>query len=159
MPVDKSNKEVIQLLNSKIDPGIYSLGQLIVPRKFEKILLGNEKIITGEVSILGRKFALTKIREDLLINHKEYMRLTSDQEFSKFTKEEVIEKLLDDGELDESEKLLSLKKLLKKLKQLERTRYFACWHDSSSLNNHSHLLVTINVMYDTACFLTDVNIT
>ena len=71
MPVDKSNKEVIQLLNSKIDPGIYSLGQRIVPRKFEKILLRNEKIITEEVSILGRKFALTKIREDLLINHKE----------------------------------------------------------------------------------------
>ena len=83
------------------------------------------------------------------------MRLTSDQEFSKFTKEEVIEKLLEIGELNKSEELLSLEELLKKLKQLERTRYFSCWHDSSSLNNHSHLLVTINVMYDTACFLTD----
>ena len=83
------------------------------------------------------------------------MRLTSDQNFSKFTKEEAIEKLLENGELDESEELLSLEELLKKLKQLEHTRYFACWHDSSSLNNHSHLLVTINVMYDTACFLTD----
>ena len=83
------------------------------------------------------------------------MRLTSDQEFSKFTKEKVIEKLLEIGELNESEELLSLEQLLKKLKQLERTQYFACWHDSSSLNNHSHLLVTINIMHDTACFLTD----
>ena len=54
------------------------------------------------------------------------MRLTSDQEFLKFTKEEVTEKLLEIGELNESEELLSFKELLKKLKQLERTRYFAC---------------------------------
>ena len=54
------------------------------------------------------------------------MRLTSDQEFSKFTKEKLIEKLLGNGELKESEELLSLEKLLKKLKQLACTRYFAC---------------------------------
>ena len=41
LPVDKSNKEVIQLLKSKINQGIYSLSQLIVPQKFEKILLRN----------------------------------------------------------------------------------------------------------------------
>ena len=121
--MDKSNKEVIELPKFKIDQGIYYLAQLIVPQKFEKTLLRNCKIITEEVSILGRKFALTK---DLLINHKEYMRLTSDQEFSKFTKEEVTEKLLEIGELNESEELLSFKELLKKLKQVERTRYFAC---------------------------------
>ena len=136
--MNKSNKEVIQLLKSKIDRGIYSLGQLIVPQKFEKTLLRNGKIITEEVSILAR-----------------LMRLTSDQEFSKFTKEEVTEKLQENGELNESEELLSLEELSEKLKQLKRTRYFTCWHDSSSLNNHRHLLITITVMYDTACFLTD----
>ena len=86
--MNKSNKEVIQLLKSKIDRGIYSLGQLIVPQKFEKTLLRNGKIITEEVSILAR-----------------LMRLTSDQEFSKFTKEEVTEKLQENGELNESEEL------------------------------------------------------
>ena len=60
---------------------------------------------------------------------------------------------MDIGELNESEELLSLDELLKELKQLEHTRYFLCWHDTSSLNNHSHLIVTINVMCDTACFL------
>ena len=53
LPVDKPNKEVIQLLKSKINQGIYCLGQLIVPQKFEKTLLQNGKIITKEVSILG----------------------------------------------------------------------------------------------------------
>ena len=64
--MDKSNKEVIELPKSKIDQGIYYLAQLIVPQKFEKTLLRNCKIITEEVSILGRKFALTK---DLLIKN------------------------------------------------------------------------------------------
>ena len=145
MPVDESNKQVIQLIRLKIDQGIYSLDQPIVPQQFEKTLLRNGKVITEEVSILRRKFPLTEIREDLL---------ASDQEFSKFTKEEVIEKLLQTAELNESEELLSLKELLKKLKQLERTRYSACCHDNSSFNNHSHLLFTKKAMYDTACFLT-----
>ena len=49
-------------------------------------MLRNGKIITEEVSIVKRKLALTKICQDLFIDHKEYMRLASDQEFSKFTK-------------------------------------------------------------------------
>ena len=108
-------------------------------------MLRNGKVITEEVSILRKKVPLTEIRKGLL---------ASDQEFSKFTKEEVIEKLLETGELNESEELLSLKELSKKLKQLERTRYSACCHDNSSFNNPSHLLVTKKAMYDTACFLT-----
>ena len=76
-------------------------------------MLRNGKIITEEVSILRRKFALTKIRVDLFIDHEEYIRLTSDQEFSKFTKEEVIEKLLENDELNKSEELLSLQELKK----------------------------------------------
>ena len=76
-------------------------------------MLRNGKIITEEVSILRRKFALTKIRVDLFIDHEEYIRLTSDQEFSKFTKEEVIEKLLGNDELNKSEERLSLQELKK----------------------------------------------
>ena len=76
-------------------------------------MLRNGKIITEEVSILRRKFAPTKIRVDLFIDHEEYIRLTSNQEFSKFTKEEVIEKLLGNDELNKSEELLSLQELKK----------------------------------------------
>ena len=38
---------------------------------------------------------------------------------------------------------------------MERTRYFAFWHDGSSIGNHSHLLITVNVLYDPASFLSD----
>ena len=109
--------------------------------------------------VIRRKFVLTKICKDLLIDYKEYVRLTSGQVFSKFNKEEVIENLMQIGQLNENEKHLSLAELLKKLRQFERTRYFACWNESSSLNNHSHFLVTKNVMYDKASFLTNDKIT
>ena len=56
LPVDKSLKEVIQFLKSKIDQGI-SASQLIVPQKFEKILLRRGKIITEEESIQKKRFA------------------------------------------------------------------------------------------------------
>ena len=58
--MDKSLKEVIQFLKSKIDQGI-SASQLIVPQKFEKIfekiLLRRGKIITEEESIQKKNFA------------------------------------------------------------------------------------------------------
>ena len=82
--MDKSLQEVIQFLKSKIDQGI-SASQLIVPQKFEKILLRRGKLLLKK-NQYKKKNLLTKIRKDLLIDHKEYMRLTSDQEFSKFTK-------------------------------------------------------------------------
>ena len=42
-----------------------------------------------------------------------------------------------------------------KVKKFERTRYLACWHYGSSVGNHSHLLVTADVLYNTASFLSD----
>ena len=35
------------------------------------------------------------------------------------------------------------------------TRYFAFWHDGSTTGNHSQLLITVNVLYDPASFLSD----
>ena len=38
---------------------------------------------------------------------------------------------------------------------MERTRCFAFWYDGSTIGNHSHLLITVNVLYDPASFLSD----
>ena len=46
-----------------------------------------EKLLLNKLSILERRFAIIKIRKDLLIDHKEYMRLRNDQECAKFTKQ------------------------------------------------------------------------
>ena len=38
---------------------------------------------------------------------------------------------------------------------MERTRYFAFWHDGSTIGNNSHLLIIVNVLYGPASFLSD----
>ena len=92
--MNKSNKEVIQLLKSNIEQGIYCLDQQIVTQKFHKPFLRNGKTVTERVLILGRNVALTEICKVLQIDHKEYVRLESDKEIYKIPKEQVIEKLL-----------------------------------------------------------------
>ena len=79
------------------------------------------------------------------------MRLRSDEDFNKMEIAEVdhlIEKYsgFASGE-SHAEKLETLKRY-------ERTRSFCCWHDASSINNHSYMLFLVSVIYDEAVFKT-----
>ena len=145
----------MELLHKKIKNGEYSLGETFVPQTFTKTFVKDGKIKSEEISVFGRKFSLIQICKDLLQKHSHYMRLTTNEEFSKMEKKDLIEVLKNIGEFDAKENEKSFEDLLAKVKKFERTRYFACWHDGSSVGNHSHLFVTVNVLYDTASFLSD----
>ena len=41
------------------------------------------------------------------------------------------------------------------LKQKQRQRHLMFWHDGSCISNHSHLLMTVNVLYDPAIYYTN----
>ena len=56
------------------------------------------------------------------------------------------------GELDETEVLSTMRQ---KLKNMERTRHLAVWHDHYSVANHGYLLFLVGAMYDPAIHLTD----
>ena len=43
----------------------------------------------------------------------------------------------------------------KKVLELQRTRQLFIWHDSSSIANHGHLMIMVNVIYDPAIFYTN----
>ena len=145
----------MELLHKKIKNGEYSLGETFVPQTFTKTFVKDGKIKSEEISVSGRKFSLIQICKDLLQKHSHYMRLTTNEEFSKMEKKDLIEVLKNIGEFDAKENEKSFEDLLAKVKKFERTRYFACWHDGSSVGNHNHLFVTVNVLYDTASFLSD----
>ena len=42
-----------------------------------------------------------------------------------------------------------------KLKKLQRTRHLCIWQDGSSIANHGHLMIMVNIIYDPAIFYTD----
>ena len=80
------------------------------------------------------------------------MRIFPDDCYDKTPRTKIIEELQRIDEFSTSMNALSDTVLYSKLKQLQRTRHLAIWHDGSTLSNHSHLLMMVNVLYDSAIF-------
>ena len=80
IPVEKSNKTVKRKLREQIDSGRYNLGIPIIPQKFEKTSVKDNKIITEEVVTEGRKIPLRDIRKKMLKDHQKFMRIYSEAE-------------------------------------------------------------------------------
>ena len=103
---------------------------------------------------IGRKISLDTIRRKTLNKHQDFMRIFPDDFYDKTPRTRIIEELQRIDEFSPSMNDLSDTVLSSKLKQLQRTRHLALWHDGSTLSNHSHLLMMVNVLYDSAIFYT-----
>ena len=82
------------------------------------------------------------------------MRIFPDDFYDKTPRTKIIEELQRIDAFSPSMNDLSDTVLSSKLKQLQRTRHLALWHDGSTLSNHSHLLMMVNILYDSAIFYT-----
>ena len=80
------------------------------------------------------------------------MRLNSDEYFKNISSVELHKRLSDIGEMKSNLTTDELKSLLE---NLERTRCIQLWHDGSTVANHSHILFSVNILYDVAVFYTD----
>ena len=150
-----STKNVTEQLKGKIADGTYCIGRLIIPQKFEKTVLQNGKIYKEEVHVSGRKIDLVSIRNDMYNQHKKFMRLRSDNDYSKLSRDDTIKHLCRINEFDFTDTDKNTDILKNKLKKFERTRNLIFWHDGSTISNHSHILVMVSCLYDPAIFLTD----
>ena len=154
-PMEETNEEVQKQLMEKIKKGIYHTGNLIVPQKYEKVILKNGQLLNEEIQVSGRKIPLRNIRTTMLQKQEKYMRVRTDAEFSNMSREQVITGLKNINEFEINDENSSLEELLKKLMKYERTRSLSFWHDGSTLSNHGHLLMMATCLYDPAVFLTD----
>ena len=141
-------------MKEELIKGTYTIEELIVPQKFYKLVLVDNKVVIEEVIVSGRKIPLYDIRKSLLQEQKIYMRLCSNEEFQKLTREEIILNLKSINEFEISEEKLDTEILLNKLINYERCRNLMMWHDCSTISNHSHFLMTVSTMYDPAVYLT-----
>ena len=41
------------------------------------------------------------------------------------------------------------------LSEIETCRNLQIWHDASSISNHGHIVMMVNILYDTAVYYTD----
>ena len=152
IPTPETNDFIKEQLKTKIRTKEFSIGELIVPKKFKKLLLDKDNNIK-EVEFIteGRKRPLDEIREKMLEKQIQYTRSHPDLYYDEMTRIEVASRLKELNELDETE---GLTKMRKKLKSLERTRHLIVWHDHSTVANHGHLMFMISVLYDPAFHIT-----
>ena len=152
VPCDVSAKKVKQKLEDEIQSGKVSIGHLINPKTYVKYVVKNGVISTTEFIVEGHKHKMYEIREKLFKKQQIYMRLNTDDYFKNITLEELTKRL---NQLNELEDNMDEKEMSAKLMQLERSRNIQMWHDASTIANHSHMLFSINILYDTAVFYTE----
>ena len=155
MPCVPTNSDVIEQLKLKIVSGIYKMGEEIVPQKFKRVEILNGKPVISEIVVSGRKQPLTDIREQMLEEHQKYFRIFSDADYSSMTREKLINELQRIEEYKNNDFNLGTAELKCTLKPLQRTRNLMLWHDTSTASDHSHLLMLVKCVYDTALFFTD----
>ena len=76
-------------MKQKLEAGQYSVGEIIVPRHYENLVLENKQIVKKVYFVEGCKLPFTDVRRNALENHKQYMRNTSEDTFNLMSDFEV----------------------------------------------------------------------
>ncbi|XP_065678700.1 uncharacterized protein LOC136093585 [Hydra vulgaris] len=154
IPAEPTIKKIKLNIKEKVSKGEYTIGELIIPQKFQILTITDDKSFkTTEVDVAGRKIPLNHIRKTLAEKHKCFMRLHSESEINSMSDGKVKEELNRLNENDNS--IHKLQDLRKKLLYFNRRRHIQVWHDGSTVNNHSHLLFMVNCVYDKAIYYTE----
>ena len=103
----------------------------------------------------GNTFSFCLQVENLPFNksEKKIIRIKDDKYYEEATYDELeneFERI--DEEFDRPSTRNNLAVILK---ALHRQRFFACWHDCSTISNASQLLITFCIVYDYALFFTE----
>ena len=112
------------------------------------------KIIKEEFEVSGRKIPLLDIRKKHYEN-KHFYRLFSEQQIKEMDRCAIIEELIRINEFNGDDSFISTDLLKEKFSKFNSTRHIQFWHDGSCISNHSHLMITVNILYDSAIHITD----
>ena len=154
VPVPRTTDKVKEAILEKIKSGELSVGEMIVPKQYKKLKICEDGSIEEEIfHVSGRKIPLLAIREKILQEHEKngWLRDKSDEKYQNMSDAQIIERLKSLGEYSAED---DIRREREKLVKIERTRHILCWSDHSCVLNHGHLLLTVNVMYDPAFYLT-----
>ena len=152
LPTPQTNDDLKKDLKLRIESGQYTVGEIIVPKKYEKLVVDKEGNVKMEEFVVeGRKRPLEEIRKKTLVKHKQFIRQYGDEHYDEMTRLDVSNRLDNLGELDDGEGLMAMRE---KLKKLERQRHLLVWHDHSTVANHGHIVFMVSSIYDPAFFLT-----
>ena len=103
------------------------------------------------VTIEGRKFPLLSLRQQMLKDQEQYMRLQSDEQIQELPEEELRAHLA--NTLVPVSSTASKSELNKSCTQSQRNRTLMIWHDHASILGVGYVMITVNTVYE-AVFLT-----
>ena len=140
-----------QIANKQIDIGV-----IINQTTMTKTICQNGKLIQNEVHIHVRKFPLKTLRQEELnrIEITKALRLKEEKFYSEASKSEIIDELFrSDPSIDVT--MMTDREMRNTLKSLHSTRYLKEWSDHGAIASHSYYLHMVQFIYDSACYLTD----
>ena len=155
IPSEITNKAVKKDLAIQIREGKYTAGNKNVPQTFRKLISTGAVPEVNEFQVDGRKIPLIEIRKKQYEKKKEFYRLFNKNEVDNFSRGEVVRELDRINELHEEDLELETASLKQKFIKCNSTRNLQFWHDGSCISNHSHLLMVVNTLYDTAIHYTN----
>ena len=142
MPMPETNDELKKTLRLKIQNGYYTVGEIIAPKEYEKLVIDKDGNVKRETFIVeGRRRPLDEIRMKTIKKHKEFTRHHPDQYYDEMSLLDVSTRLSELGEFDDGEGLTVMRQ---KLKKTERQRHLLVWHDHSSVANHGHIVFMVS---------------
>ena len=124
--------------------------------RFEKLVL-NADLPTEikEFEIAGRKVPLSEIRNKQYKNNKQFDRIFTESQIKEMDRDEIVKELTRIDEFSKSDIYMDINTLQQRFRKFNTTRNLQFWYDGSSISNHSHLLMTVNTLYDKTIHMTN----
>ena len=148
VPCMPSLAKLKQEVGNLIDNGTLYLGEPCAPYSIYRYKWVDGNLDKCEYQVYGRKMNFDYLRHKLFEKHEPYMRLTSEDVISKLSSKELSQRVSKFEPIETNDRQY----LMKRLKQLERTRHLSLWHDHSAVLSRGYILVTLSVIFDEAVF-------
>lgn len=150
-PTDIDIKRLNSLLAEKISNGEYTIGTLVVPKTYKKLVLKDGIVNTELFTLNSRKINLAFIRKSLIQKHAQFMKCFG-KDYTSTSILNIIEYLKSINEFVVTDCNDTLRQ---KFLNFTTTRHLQMWHDASCLSNHGFILFTVNALYDPAVYYSD----
>ena len=141
-PVHTTVEGIKDEWSNMIRTGELSVGEECTPHIITKYSTAGGDLTAKTTTVYGRKVPMLDLRQKLLKKHEEYMHLHTDQQLADMNGEALQRELL--KRKIQITRDMSEEAMRQTLRQSERTRTIALWHDHSTLLSHGYVLVTIN---------------
>lgn len=152
IPANPTPASIKADIKSMIACGKLTLGEPCAPYTITHVKVVQGNVIKTSSVVHGRRMPLVDLRKKLLMKHEKFMHLLSDDSIASLPASDVIATL---ESLHEPTADRDIEDLRDHLRTLQRSRSISFWHDHLSVLGRGYILVTVQVLYNLAVFMSE----